>query len=250
MDSSSSASAPTFTLPNLTQFVFIKLEGPNYLPWTTQLAPILKTHELMGIVDGSEPCPPQFLLDAEGKEVLNPAYTIWQKKDQYVLSWINVHLSESVIYGLQTSQQVWTSLATKFASSTRSHVSHLKRQLQTLKQGSKSCSDCLKTAIHTDLWLPQYLLWVVANTTSFSSMIFQDTHGFTLCTINLRHMTILLSSNFWLKINSLVKFINSNLMGVENSIPQDFKPFSPTMAFCIEKPALNLSAKWTGREKA
>jgi hypothetical protein len=154
MDSSSSASAPTFTLPNLTQFVFIKLEGPNYLPWTTQLAPILKTHELMGIVDGSEPCPPQFLLDAEGKEVLNPAYTIWQKKDQYVLSWINVHLSESVlstIYGLQTSQQVWTSLATKFASSTRSHVSHLKRQLQTLKQGSKSCSDCLKTAIHTDL---------------------------------------------------------------------------------------------------
>jgi hypothetical protein len=120
---------PAFTLPNLTHFTSIKLEGPNYLSWTTQLAHILKTHNLMGIVDGFEPCPPQFLPGDDGKEVLNPTYSIWQKKDQYVLSWINVHLSESVlstIYGLQTSQQVWTSLATKFASSTQSHVSHLK----------------------------------------------------------------------------------------------------------------------------
>jgi hypothetical protein len=103
----------------------------------------------MGIVDGSEPCPPKFLPGEDGKEMLNAAYSVWQKKDQYVLSWINVHLSESVlstIYGFQTSQQVWTSLATKFASSTRSHVSHLKRQLQTLKQGSKTCSEYLKTA--------------------------------------------------------------------------------------------------------
>jgi hypothetical protein len=149
--SSSSTPAPTsaFTLPNLTHFPSIKLEGPNYLAWTTQLSPILKTHDLMGIVDGSEPCPPQFLLNDEGKESLNPAYSIWQKKDQYVLSWINVHLSDpvlSTIYGLQTSQQVWTSLATKFISSTRSHVSHLKRQLQTLKQGSKTCSEYLKNA--------------------------------------------------------------------------------------------------------
>jgi hypothetical protein len=141
--------APAFTLPNLTHFTSIKLEGPNYLAWTTQLAPILKTHDLMGIVDGSEPCPPQFLLGDDGKEISNPAHSIWQKKDQYVLSWINVHLSElvlSTIYGLQTSQQVWTSLATKFASSTRSHVSHLKRQLQSLRQGSKSCSEYLKNA--------------------------------------------------------------------------------------------------------
>jgi hypothetical protein len=90
----------------------------------------------MGIVDGSKPCPPKFLPGDDGKEMLNTAYSIWQKKDQYVLSWISVHLSESVlstIYGLQTSQEFWTSLATKFASSTRSHVSHLKCQLQTLK---------------------------------------------------------------------------------------------------------------------
>jgi hypothetical protein len=88
---------PAFTLPNLTHFTSIKLEGPNYLSWTTQLAHILKTHNLMGIVDGFEPCPPQFLPGDDGKEVLNPAYSIWQKKDQYVLSWINVHLSESVL---------------------------------------------------------------------------------------------------------------------------------------------------------
>ena len=59
----------------------------------------------MGIVDGSDPCPPEFLVDAEGKKTLNPEFTLWTKKDQYLLSWINFTLSEDVlstVYGLDT----------------------------------------------------------------------------------------------------------------------------------------------------
>lgn len=100
-------------------------------------------------MDGSEPCPPQFLSDDQGSNVLNPKYSIWNRKDQFLLSLINVSLTESIlstVFGLHTSQQVWNLLAHKYASQSRSRVSHLKRQLQCLHQGSKTCSEYLQFA--------------------------------------------------------------------------------------------------------
>ncbi|KAF5455849.1 hypothetical protein F2P56_025384 [Juglans regia] len=38
---------------------------------------------------------------------------------------------------------VWSTLASRFAPQSRSRISHLKRQLQTLQQGTKNCSDYL-----------------------------------------------------------------------------------------------------------
>jgi hypothetical protein len=59
MASSSSSALPCFALPNISQGSFTKLEGSsNYLQWQTQFMPALRTYDLMGIVDGSEPCPP------------------------------------------------------------------------------------------------------------------------------------------------------------------------------------------------
>ncbi|KAL6347058.1 hypothetical protein AAG906_012309 [Vitis piasezkii] len=70
-------------------------------------------------------------------------------KDVCLLGWILASLSEklvSTIYGLETSKQVWTALQTRFSSQSRSRISHLKRQLQTLTQGTKSCSEYLESA--------------------------------------------------------------------------------------------------------
>ena len=44
------------------------------------------------------------------------------------------------------SKQVWTALQTRFSSQSRSRISHLKRQLQTLTQNTKSCSEYLENA--------------------------------------------------------------------------------------------------------
>jgi len=151
MASSSSNTFPTAMTntspPNLT--FHEKLEGPNYLSWTTQFLPILRSQEAMGIVDGTEPCPPKFLTDESNKETPNPAFAAWQKKDQTVLSWINITLSKKVlstIYGLETSRQVWTALAHKFANQSNTRIANLKKQLQGLQQGSKSCSDYIQAA--------------------------------------------------------------------------------------------------------
>jgi hypothetical protein len=81
MDTSNTA--PTFFAPNITLFLFVKLDEMNYLGWTSTLMPIIRTHDLLSIVDGSKSCPSQFLLDAEGKPTskLDLRYYIWQKKD-------------------------------------------------------------------------------------------------------------------------------------------------------------------------
>jgi hypothetical protein len=49
------------------------------------------------------------------------------------------------VYGLNTSHQAWIALATKFASMSKSQISHLKKQLRNLSQGTKTYSDTMKT---------------------------------------------------------------------------------------------------------
>jgi hypothetical protein len=100
--------------------------------WLSVIVPILKSHEVMGIVDGSNPCPPPFVTDAEVKNVPNPDYSLWVRQDQLLLGWLNITLSNSVLstlFGLHTSNQVWSALKSRFATESRARVSHLKRQL-------------------------------------------------------------------------------------------------------------------------
>jgi hypothetical protein len=99
---------PTFNPPIANQNGSLKLDNNNYLMWLTQVLPILRHHDLLGIVDGSEPCPPKFITTDEQEEVLNPEFIIWNRKDQYLLSVITSSLTESVlatVYGLHTSKQ-------------------------------------------------------------------------------------------------------------------------------------------------
>jgi hypothetical protein len=102
-----SGTPTTYMFPNVTTFVYVKLDGPNYHMWLSQFLPVLRVHELM---EGSEPCPHKFLLDDQGKDMTtgNPDFSIWTKKDQCILSWINAILTKkvlSMVYGLNTSRQ-------------------------------------------------------------------------------------------------------------------------------------------------
>lgn len=157
------ASSAAYNFPNFSHLATIKLDGTNYLSWLSLIAPILCTYDLIGIVDGfelcpskslsldssSKPCPPKSLSsDSSSEPTINPTYSLWVKNDQFILSWLNASLSESVIpivYGLYTSRAVWLSLELKFASQSRSRITQLKCQLQTLHQGSKSCTSFISS---------------------------------------------------------------------------------------------------------
>ncbi|KAF5464757.1 hypothetical protein F2P56_014809 [Juglans regia] len=141
-----SSTSAHFLFPNVAHLETIKFDGSNYLSWLSLIVPILRSYDLMGIVDGSDPCPPKLLPSTSD---INPAYSLWVKKDQFILSWLNASLSESVLstlYGLHTSHEVWRALELKFASDSRSRITQLKCQLQTLHQGSKSCTDFINLA--------------------------------------------------------------------------------------------------------
>jgi hypothetical protein len=104
----SSSSALALSMPNIAHFCQSKLDDSNYLGRVFQFESILKTHELMGIVDGSEPCPPKFIpaSDKTLPEILNPEYILWEKKDQCILSWFIATLTPQVVptvYGCKTS---------------------------------------------------------------------------------------------------------------------------------------------------
>ena len=59
--------------------------------------PILRNYELLSIVDGSELCSTKHTIIAEDKQIVNPAYVLWNKNDQLVLSWLIVTLKSKVL---------------------------------------------------------------------------------------------------------------------------------------------------------
>jgi hypothetical protein len=74
-----STSSTTFTIPNVTQLISMKLEdSSNYLAWTFQFLPVLCSNDLLGIVDGSESCPPKHLPNVEGQlsSSVNPEFIL------------------------------------------------------------------------------------------------------------------------------------------------------------------------------
>ncbi|KAF9663902.1 hypothetical protein SADUNF_Sadunf17G0100400 [Salix dunnii] len=110
---------------------------------------------MLGFIDGSSLCPAIFTDDtAATNKSVNPAYISWQTRDQLLLSWIFSSISPALVaslYGLESSLLTWQSLADRFASQSKSRISHIKRKLHNLQQGSLTCASYLaKTKLLAD----------------------------------------------------------------------------------------------------
>ncbi|CAN1177563.1 Retrovirus-related Pol polyprotein from transposon RE2, partial [Linum perenne] len=96
-----------FLYSNISTLVSIKLTETNYLLWKSKIQPFLIGQNLWPFVDGSFPCPPQFIPSYDGKTMnLNPSTTSWVQTDQTLVNLINATLTESVlaqVVGLQTN---------------------------------------------------------------------------------------------------------------------------------------------------
>ncbi|KAL5539626.1 hypothetical protein UlMin_042312 [Ulmus minor] len=85
---SSSPSSTTLGLTNSSSFpigpshgLSIKLDSNNFLLWKMQMENVIIAHGLEGFIDGTNQCPPQFLIQ-EGSTSLNPFYTTWQRLEE------------------------------------------------------------------------------------------------------------------------------------------------------------------------
>lgn len=111
------------------------------------------------MLDGSRTCPEQFLpvdslnptasnpANSSDLAVVtqeNPAYAVWKKQDQMLLSWllssINVEIL-SLVVNSKTSHELWISLEQQFGFKTSAKKVHLKMMLNNLKKGSMSITE-------------------------------------------------------------------------------------------------------------
>jgi hypothetical protein len=140
---SDSSSGPV----HLTNMITACLSPDNYLLWHAQICPLLHNRHLDGYIDGTLPCPPKLVsaVTAVGARVSmpNPAYRAWVTQDQAILSALQSSLTEGVA-GLVpfalTSQEVWATLETSFASQSNAQSMAIHRQLGDMKKRDHTAS--------------------------------------------------------------------------------------------------------------
>ncbi|GAV73897.1 UBN2_3 domain-containing protein [Cephalotus follicularis] len=137
-DSSSPQAIIQPPVANIHHFLSIKLNASNYLIWRSQFLALLRGYDLLSYVDGT-------LDDGSPK----PAYILWHKQDQLLLSWLLSSLTESVhaqVVGLESSHAVWQYLSSAFSSQSQTRIMQLRLSLHSLKKGADSMSSYLLKA--------------------------------------------------------------------------------------------------------
>lgn len=115
------------SMVNVANFVSIKLSGQsNYIPWKTQIVCLLKSHDLLGFIDGTIQSPLTVTANEsacsteEGKEEggdeteNNKDYLQWKRIDRFVKGWILGSLTEQLLQNNEvhkdTARDVWLEL--------------------------------------------------------------------------------------------------------------------------------------------
>lgn len=88
----------------------IKLTTSNYMSWKIQFTTLLVGYDILGYIDWSLPCP-QPIIKENGKDQINPAYSLWIRQDRLILSAIIASLTESMVPFIrwcETAKSAWT----------------------------------------------------------------------------------------------------------------------------------------------
>ncbi|XP_019172180.1 PREDICTED: RNA-binding protein FUS-like [Ipomoea nil] len=107
----------------------------------------------MGFVDGTKPSSAVLLAaDTDTADAMpqpNPAYAVWMRQDQALLSMLVSSLSDEVMpiaVGRRTSRALWEAIVQTLSSSSRARALNLLGQLQGLEQGDSSVADYIGRA--------------------------------------------------------------------------------------------------------
>ncbi|KAM5580016.1 hypothetical protein ABKV19_009651 [Rosa sericea] len=143
----------TVYLPN------ILLDATNYPTWLFRMESFLRGQNLFGFVDGSTPCPQQFVLASDGStNTISVDYITWKTQDQSIVNMMGQTLSVVAMtcaVGSKSAQDLWTRLKLKFADANKQNILQLKSNLQNVKKGNddietyldkiKAAKDALET---------------------------------------------------------------------------------------------------------
>jgi len=130
---------PPPTISNIKGFVPIELTYVNYPTWKKVFVTVLKSYNLLSIVEGKILCP----------SPNHEEYKLWIQCDTIALSWINATLLTAILdtllnYSCETSKEAWDTLASLYLDQVSSSSIHLKSKFQNFKKGSLYMEDYLQ----------------------------------------------------------------------------------------------------------
>ncbi|PRQ28561.1 putative RNA-directed DNA polymerase [Rosa chinensis] len=139
----SSFDLSNFILSNFCNLISVCLDGSNYVTWKFLLETMLKGCGLMKYVDGSFPCPSQYLITEEDGVTceMTREYITWKQNDYAVMALLAATLSSDVVsfvVGSNTSREFWCLLKERFASTSWFNKEQLKTNFYKLQKGSDS----------------------------------------------------------------------------------------------------------------
>ena len=124
----------------------LKLTATNYQSWKLQFHTLLVGFDLMGFVDGQQPCPPATITTGD-VTTANPAHHLWTRQDQLLLNAILGSISPSIIpfiASAQTVRDAWTTLANTYAKPSRGHIMHFKSVLTNVTKGTQTITEYMQ----------------------------------------------------------------------------------------------------------
>lgn len=131
---STSSSSLLPTVPSFSQsqhLLLLKLTTKNYLLWRIQVKPFLRGQRLFSFIDGTTPQPLVTLPSisdstaSTSNHIANSTVSVWETKDQLVMSMLIFSLHEEVIpmvVGQPSSSVIWSTLEAAFTSPSTTRV--------------------------------------------------------------------------------------------------------------------------------
>ncbi|KAI6705524.1 hypothetical protein NL676_008486 [Syzygium grande] len=107
-----------------------KLTEQNYPIWKAQITPYLLATNLLSVLDGLEPAPPQHISHASnnGTPVPNPEYKAWRIRDSIAMGWILNSSTSPVVAQLTnhtSAAAIWRYLSDSYAAQSIARASAL-----------------------------------------------------------------------------------------------------------------------------
>ncbi|XP_010277266.1 PREDICTED: uncharacterized protein LOC104611766 [Nelumbo nucifera] len=123
---------------HIPQLILVRLDGSNYIVWRFQVENALLSHELLGYVNGTNPCPSRSMTEP---------YTQWVKQDHYIFSWLLSSLTKTAlaqVVGSKTSKDVWETLKSLYSPRGIASFIGLRNELDALRKNDLSMTAYLQ----------------------------------------------------------------------------------------------------------
>ncbi|KAF4390224.1 hypothetical protein F8388_019879 [Cannabis sativa] len=142
----------TYTQPfnTLNQPFPLKLDRKNYVLWKTMVSTVIRGHHLDGFINGSRPCPTEFITTPTATEgesgvdlTINPEYEHWIVSDQLLMGWLYSSMTEGIateVMGCDTAAALWKSLENLYGAHSRSRID----DTQIVPAGSSADEFCIQ----------------------------------------------------------------------------------------------------------